>query len=337
MLKPLVSIISINYNQAQVTCAMLASLRQLTYPNYEVLVIDNASPTEDPASIEQLFPEVQLIRSKKNLGFAGGNNLAIREAKGKYCLFLNNDTEVVPHLLEPLVDVLERDPSIGIVSPKIIFYGTDELIQYAGCDEGISPWTGRSYVTGHLEPDAGQHDVSHPTALIHGAAMMVPTKVIRQAGLMPELYFLYYEELDWCEMIKRQGYQNYYEAGAKIYHKESVSVGQGSVLRTYYMNRNRLLFIRRNSRSWQLWSGCLFFLLVAVPKNTLSYAFKRQWPHLRALWRGLGWHLEGHDIHQNQYLTSTLTGPEAELMPDITTNAELRQDLTAAQTLRSIK
>ena len=304
MTKPLVSIISINYNQAQVTCALLASLRQLTYPNYEVLVVDNASPTEDPGLIAEQYPEVQLIRSAQNLGFAGGNNLAIRAARGEYCLFLNNDTEVVPHLLEPLVAVLERDKRVGVVSPKLICYGTNDLIQYAGCDGGINPWTGRSHTEGYLEPDAGQHDTSRPTALIHGAAMMVPTAVIRRAGLMPALYFLYYEEMDWCEMIKRQGYRAYYEAGATVYHKGSVSVGQGSVLRTFYMNRNRLLFIRRNSRGWRLWSGCLFFLLAAVPKNSLRHTLRAEWGHLRALWRGLGWHLQAHDVHQNEFLTS---------------------------------
>ena len=301
MPEPLVSIISINYNQARVTCAMLASLRQLTYPNYEVIVVDNASPTDDPAPIAEQFPHVRLIRSAQNLGFAGGNNLGIRAARGQYCLFLNNDTEVVPGLLEPLVAVFERDPTVGIASPKIIFYDTANLIQYAGCD-GISPWTGRGHVEGYLEPDTGQHNTSRPTALIHGAAMMVPTAIIRRAGLMPELYFLYYEELDWCEMIKRQGWQSYYEAGATVYHKESVSVGQGSVLRTYYMNRNRLLFIRRNSQGWRFWSGTLFFLFAAVPKHSLVFALRRQWPHLRALWRGLGWHLQGRNVHQNHFL-----------------------------------
>ncbi|WP_046243465.1 glycosyltransferase family 2 protein [Hymenobacter terrenus] len=303
MHKPLVSIISINYNQAEVTCAMLASLRELTYPNYEVIVVDNASPTEDPGSIAERFPEVQLIRSPQNLGFAGGNNLGIRSAKGTYCLFLNNDTEVTPNLLDALVDVFERDPRVGVVSPKIIFYGTNNLIQYAGCD-GISPWTGRGHVTGYLEPDNGQHDNSRSTDLIHGAAMMVPTEVIRRAGLMPELYFLYYEELDWCEMIKRMGYLSYYESQGVIYHKESVSVGQGSVLRTYYMNRNRLLYIRRNSQGWRFWSGCLFFLSIALPKNSLMYAYRRQWSHLRALWRGVGWHLQGNNIHVNHFLSN---------------------------------
>lgn len=132
--------------------------------------------------------------------------------------------------------------------------------------------------------------------------MMVPTRVIREAGLMPALYFLYYEELDWCEMIKRMGYQSYYEAAATVYHKESVSVGQGSAMRTYYLNRNRLLYIRRNSRGWRYWSGTLFFLLVAVPVHSFRYASRRQWPHLRALWRGLGWHLQGHNVHENQFL-----------------------------------
>lgn len=308
MSKPLVSIISINYNQAEVTCAMLASLRQITYPNYEVIVVDNASPTEDPAPIEERFPEVRLIRSTENLGFAGGNNLGIRVAQGAFCLFLNNDTEVVPHLLEPLVAAFERDPRVGVISPKIIFYGTNNLIQYAG-SHGINPWTGRGHGIGYLEPDTGQHDTSQPTPLIHGAAMMVPTRIIRQAGLMPELYFLYYEELDWCEMIKRLGYLSYYEAGATVYHKESASVGQGSVLRTYYLNRNRLLFIRRNSQGWRFWSGCLFFLAAAVPKNSLVLAARRQWPHLRALWRGLGWHLQGHNVHENHFLSPSEGSP----------------------------
>ncbi|GAB3295203.1 glycosyltransferase family 2 protein [Hymenobacter humi] len=301
MPKPLVSIISINYNQTQVTCAMLASLRQLTYPNYEVIVVDNASPTEDPGIIAEQFPEVQLIRSAENLGFAGGNNLGIRAAKGDYCLFLNNDTEVVPQLLEPLVAVFEREPKVGIVSPKIIFYGTADLIQYAGCDR-ISSWTGRTYVTGYLEPDKGQHNTSHLTTLIHGAAMMVPTRVIREAGLMPELYFLYYEELDWCEMIKRMGYQSYYEAGSTVYHKESVSVGQGSVLRTYYMYRNRLLFLRRNATGLKKLIGILFFLLVAAPKQSLLHLLRGEMGHLQKVWRGIAWHLEGHNVHQNQYL-----------------------------------
>lgn len=300
--KPLVSIISINYKQASVTCEMLASLRQVTYPSYEVIVVDNASPEEEIQPIAERFPEVQLIRSAENLGFAGGNNLGIAVAKGKYLLFLNNDTEVAPGFLEPLVELFETNPKAGIASPKIIFHGTDNLIQYAGCG-GINPWTGRSVTFGLMEKDEGQHNVSSLTPLIHGAAMMVPMEVIRKVGLMPELYFLYYEELDWCEMIKRAGYQSHYVAQGTVYHKESVSVGQGSVMRTYYMYRNRLLYIRRNSSGVRFWSGMLFFLFVAVPKQGLVYALKSEQKYLSALWRGLKWHLQPHNVHQNHFLS----------------------------------
>jgi GT2 family glycosyltransferase len=140
---PLVSIISINYNNARVTCEMLASLRRLTYPRVEVIVVDNASPTEDPAPIAEQFPEVRLLRSAQNLGFAGGNNLGVRVARGEYLLFINNDTEVEPGLLEPLLAAFRAHPRAGIVSPKIVFHHSpDRLIQYAGC-AGINPGCGR--------------------------------------------------------------------------------------------------------------------------------------------------------------------------------------------------
>lgn len=302
MHEPLVSIVSVNYKQAQVTHEMLVSLQGITYPNYEIIIVDNDSTTEELIPIVAQFPNTRLIRSAKNLGFAGGNNLGIAAANGKYALFLNNDTEVSPGFLEPLVDLFEYAPDVGIASPKLIFHGTDNLIQYAGCS-GINPWTGRSVTYGLMEKDEGQHNISTATALIHGAAMMVPMQLIRTVGLMPELYFLYYEELDWCEMIKRAGYHSHYVANSTVYHKESVSVGQGSVMRTYYMYRNRLLYIRRNLEGIQFWSGMLFFLFVAVPKQGLVFALQLKYSYLHALWRGLKWHLRLHGVHQNRFLS----------------------------------
>jgi GT2 family glycosyltransferase len=295
MLKPLVSIITINYNQVQVTGELLASLRQVTYPHTEILVVDNASPTDDPGFLEQAYPEIKLIRSPVNLGFAGGNNLGIAQAQGKYLLFLNNDTEVAPGFLEPLVALFETNDRAGCASPKIIYHGTDNLIQYAG-SAGINPWTGRSKTMGQFEKDQGQHNTSRLTGLVDGAAMMIPRKVIRQVGLMPEVYFLYYEELDWCESIKRAGYTCHYEARSRIYHKESVSVGKTSVLKTYYLNRNRLLYIRRNLQGWPFCTSSLVFLLAALPRFILLYGINGEWKHVRALWQGLRWHLQHPDL-----------------------------------------
>jgi len=288
---PLVSVISVNYNQAQLTCDMVASLLRTTYPRLEIIVVDNASPTDDPDLITQQYPQVKLIKSAQNLGFAGGNNLGIAEAKGEYLLFLNNDTEVDPGFLEPLVRLFQQNLQAGIASPKIIFHGTDNVIQYAG-SLGVNPWTGRSVTVGMGETDHGQHNQSQPTQLADGAAMMVPRRVIEAVGVMPEVYFLYYEELDWCELIKRGGYTCHYVAEATIYHKESMSVGKSSVLKTYYMNRNRLLFIRRNCQGWARWTSTVVFLAAALPKKAAQHALLREWPHLRALGRGLRWHLQ---------------------------------------------
>ncbi|RSK43086.1 glycosyltransferase family 2 protein [Hymenobacter rigui] len=299
---PLVSIVSVNYNQPAVTCRLLASLRGLTYPNYEILVVDNGSPTADPGPIAAQFPEVQLIRSAQNLGFAGGNNLALPAACGKYILFLNNDTEVEPGLLEPLVQLFETNARAGIASPKIrYYYSANRLIQYAGC-RGISPWTGRGRTIGSREADHGQYDASRRTGLAHGAAMMLPRAVIQHVGLMPEQYFLYYEEHDWCQMVQRAGYECHYVGSTTVHHKESVSIGRASVLQTHYMFRNRLLFMRRNLRGGQFWVSVLYFLLLAVPRHTLRFALARQADHLQAMWRGLAWHLRARHVHRNRFL-----------------------------------
>lgn len=293
---PLVSVISVNYNQSQVTCDMIASLKKVTYPNVEIIVVDNASPSDNPEVIKQAYPEVNLIKSSINLGYAGGNNLGIAQAKGEYLLFLNNDTEVEQNFIEPLVELFETNGQAGIASPKILYYYSDRIIQYAGSN-GINAWTGRSITIGSLEKDQGQHDVSAPTQLADGAAMMVPMRVIKEVGLMPEMYFLYYEELDWCEMIKRAGYTCHYVAGSTIYHKESISVGKESVLKAYYMNRNRLLFIRRNIKGWQFLTSSTVFLLAAVPKKAVEYSLKLKGKHLKALIKGLLWNASHFQVH----------------------------------------
>ena len=300
--KPLVSIVTVNYNQAEVTCALLASLRGISYPCVQIIVVDNASPTDDPGSIPARFPEVLFIKAPENLGFAGGNNLGVRQARGKYVLFLNNDTEVSPGFLEPLVELFETNPAVGIASAKLLYFDTPgPLIQYAG-STNLNPWTGRNRSLGSFETDRGQYDRTYPTGLAHGAAMMVPLHVIRQVGLMSALYFLYFEELDWCEAIKRAGYACYYVGQSAVLHKESVSVGRSSALRTYYMHRNRLLFIRRNYCGLHRWSGLLFFLLAAAPKQALVHLLRREWQHLAAVGRGIAWHLRPRNVHQNEFL-----------------------------------
>ena len=289
-MEPLVSIITINYNESNVTLDMLESARNLTYSNYEIIVVDNASPNDNPDIIKEKYPEVVLIKSLENLGFAGGNNLGVKQAKGAYLLFINNDTIVPPDFIQPLVETLQNDENIGMVSPKIKFHWDPSLIQYAGYTP-MNHWTIRNNSIGYHQKDDGSYDKPGETQSIHGAAMMVPRTVVDKVGMMTEVYFLYYEEHDWAEMIKRGGYKIYYQPKSYILHKESISTGKFSPLKTYYISRNRILFARRNFKPFQLVVSMLFQSLVSVPKNSLKFLVKREFEHLRAFWRAIGWNL----------------------------------------------
>jgi len=296
--KPLVSIITINYNESQVTLDLLASLRNLNYSNVEVIVVDNASPNDDPDRIKQNYPEVILIKSETNLGFAGGNNLGVQKAKGEFLLFINNDTIVPENFIEPLVETLQMDETIGMVSPKIKFHWDPTLIQYAGYTP-MNHWTIRNSSIGYKQKDKGAYDTPGTTASIHGAAMMVPKAVVDKVGPMTEIYFLYYEEHDWAQQIKRAGYKIYYQPESYILHKESLSTGKFSPLKTYYIARNRILYARRNFKPLQLCISLLFQCFVSIPKNMLVFLIKREYKHFKAFWNAILWNITHHKaIHQ---------------------------------------
>ena len=281
------SIITINYNGLKDTCELLETL-PLEDNSLEVIVVDNASKENEASIIEQRYPMVKVIRSPQNLGFAGGNNLGIKAAHGRYLFFLNNDT-VLRHQtsdIRPLIDRLESSDKIGAVCPKIRFSWEHHPIQYAGYTP-LSPITMRNHAIGFGEDDHGQYDTPHPTPYAHGAAMMVKREVIDKAGFMPECYFLYYEELDWSMMIRRAGYDIWYEPACTIYHKESQTTGQASALRTYYVTRNRLLFVRRNNRSHTRYVTYLYLIIVVAGKDLLKHLLQRRTDLAKATIRGI--------------------------------------------------
>jgi GT2 family glycosyltransferase len=290
MNQPLVSIITVNYNQSAITCELLASLQKITYPNIEIWVVDNASEERIKFLIKSNFPQVKVIESNENLGFAGGNNLAIKEAQGEFLMFLNNDTEVAPDFLEPLVETMLSNPKIGICASKIHFFYTPNIIQFAG-SSALHPYKIQSFSVGYGEKDKGQYDTMKPTYLAHGAGMMVRKEAIRKVGLMPEIFFLYYEEIDWCEQIKKAGYEIYFVPQSLILHKESVSVGKESTIQIYYKTRNRILLARR----WRKGIGKLLSLtylgLVAI-RDLLNYLFHRKYSYFRTYWQAILWNLK---------------------------------------------
>lgn len=289
--QPLVSIVSVQYGHSEITLEMVKSLKQITYPNIEIIIVDNGSPEGNPDIVKEKYPEIIYIKSKENLGFAGGNNLGFQVVKGKYILMLNNDTEVDPNFLEPLVEKMENNPKIGIVSPKIRFFHSPDTLQYVGY-EPINPITQRGGSKGFGEKDLGQYEVDAEAAYGHGAAMMIPMSVVKEVGLMADVFFLYYEELDWAHRIRNAGYKVFYVHNSLIYHKESVSTGgRVSALRAYYMTRNRILYLRRNFSGTTFFLALLYQMLIAIPKNAITNAFKGGPKFIRAYSIGVLWHV----------------------------------------------
>ena len=281
------SIITINYNGLADTCALIDTI-PLNDDSLEVIVVDNASKADEATSIQQRYPQVKVIRSDKNLGFAGGNNLGIKTAQGKYLFFINNDALLRPQTSDfrHLISRLGADEKIGAVCPKIRFAWGSNPIQFAGYTP-LSPITMRNRAIGFGEEDNGQYDKAHPTPYAHGAAMMVKREVIEKAGLMPECYFLYYEELDWSMMIRRAGYEIWYEPTCTVYHKESQATGQNSPLRTYYITRNRLLFVKRNIQGLNRYLSYLYLATIVATKDILKFTAQRRSDLAQAVVRGV--------------------------------------------------
>lgn len=295
---PLISIITVNYNGNEITDLFLKSIFEITYKNIEVFVVDNNSAIS-PDILKVKYPSINLIKSPNNVGFAAGNNLAIRQSKGKYCFLLNNDTEVTHHFLEPIVELMEGNPNIGIASSKLLYFSKPDTIQYAG-HNGINFYTGRGFGVGFMETDSGQYNQSYQTQLGHGAAMLISKKAIEKVGLMAELFFLYYEEIDFCERIKQAGFQIWYCGQSVVFHKESITTGKSSPLKTYYLTRNRLIYTKRNTRGFQHYACIIFFMLIAFPKGALQLILKKEFKLLKAFLRGVFWNFKGKNININE-------------------------------------
>ncbi len=254
----------------------------------EVIVVDNASKNQEADIIAKRFPQVKVLKSKRNLGFAGGNNLGIQAALGKYLFLINNDTIFEDFNIKVLVERMESSPDIGIVCPKIRFAWDNNPIQFAGYSK-LSTITVRNYAIGFNEEDYGQYNSAHLTPYAHGAAMLIRREAINKVGLMPDCFFLYYEELDWSMMFTHAGYQIWYEPACTIYHKESQSTGQNSPLRTYYLTRNRLLLIRRNPREFNKTLAYIYLIGIVAPRDILKYTFIGRFDLLKATLQAL-WH-----------------------------------------------
>jgi GT2 family glycosyltransferase len=279
--QPAVLIIILNWNGSADTLACLASLEKLEYPAYSTLVIDNGSTDNSVAAIRQHYPHLPIIETGANLGYAAGNNVGLRYAQEQgyaYALLLNNDTEVAPDFLTPLVDICEQTPSIGAVGPKILFYDHPTTLWAAGA---VIDWQqgGRTYMRGLQEIDRGQYNAVEDVDFVTGCACLVRCSLLANVGLLDERFGMYYEETEWCVRIQRAGWRIVYVPTSKIWHKVQIERQDRAPYITYYMARNRLLFLRATHAAPTTW---LYAIFCQDLRTWLSWRIRPKWRHRHA-------------------------------------------------------
>ena len=240
MTYPKVSIIILNWNNYEDTKECLLSLDKITYPNYEVIVVDNGSVDGSTPKIQKEFPRHKYIYNKENLGFTEGNNIGMEYAMKKgtdFVLVLNNDITVENGFLESLVDIALKNPDAGIVGPAVYFYHEPEKLSPTGGK--INYWRINNKV----------YDLARPMEMdwIFGCCLLIKREVIETIGYFYVPFFLSYEDTDYCVRAKKTGFKIVCEPRSKIWHKIGTTIKKNPVYFYYYFYRNKLLFIKRNA------------------------------------------------------------------------------------------
>jgi len=226
---PKVFIVVLNWNGKKDTIECLESLKQITYPSYEILLVDNKSTDGSVECFRKRYPEIETIENENNLGFAGGNNIGIKRAmeNGADCLLiLNNDTVVDKGILKELIEELYRDDTIGIVGPKIYYYDRPEILhmekKYAGIESPLETF-------------------------ISGCCFLVKKNVFNEIGLLDDIFFLFFEETDFFLRARKKGYRTLYvPTKGKVLHKFSPSVSKLKNAAAYHVARSGMIFFRKH-------------------------------------------------------------------------------------------
>ena len=281
--KPAITGIILNWNGAQDTLACLESLTDVSYPHFAILVVDNGSTDDSVKVIQTAFPDIELVETGENLGFAGGNNVGLRHALAMntdYALLLNNDTVVDPDFIEQLVTVVQENDRIGVVGPTIYYHSHPNTIWSAG---GAIDWRrGWTWMVGLDEKDKGQFGTTpRPVDFVTGCALMISRRALESAGLLDERFFMYYEETEWCVRVARAGFEIRHVPTARIWHKIAPQAQAVSPFVHYYMTRNRLLFLKATN------AGLMprLYTLIEYSRTLLSWSLRPRWRVMRGLRR----------------------------------------------------
>ena len=247
---PRVSVVIVSWNALPLLQQCLSSVVATDYPDLEIVLADNASTDGSAEWVEATFPSVKIVRHPENWLFCRGNNEAIPHTTGEYVCLLNNDVEVPPDWLAPLVEVMGAQPDVAAVQPKLLQYDDRTRFEYAGARGGFLdryayPFTrGRIFDT--LERDEGQYDDARDIFWATGAALLLRRSALDEVGLLDERFVMHMEEIDLCWRLWRAGWRVRVEPKSEVYHIGGGSLPQGNPRKTYYNFRNSFLLLWKN-------------------------------------------------------------------------------------------
>jgi len=267
---PKISVIILNWNGLEHTTECLQSLKKISYPNYEIIVVDNGSDGNDAELLWRRFGSyIRLIENDTNHGFAGGNNIgmryAFRSAMPDFVLLLNNDTVVDPEFLGRMVETAHVDPAIGIVGAEIRYYDAPDRLWSVW--DRMNFWIGQPLETRQgttkriqtREGDSSAHPLIEVVDWATGCCLLIKKRVLEDIGLLDEGYFIYWDDVEYCFRAKKAGYKTVYCSTAKIWHKVGKAVTGVPGFALYYGTRNRFWFMRQYATRWQYRSFLICF------------------------------------------------------------------------------
>lgn len=272
MPKPLVSIVIPNFNGKAHLGTCLSSLQNLTYRNFEIILVDNGSTDGSTEFVKVNYPNVKVLFNHKNLGFAEGCNVGMRNSKGEYVALLNNDTEVDSKWLEELILVAESDPQIGICASKMIMFHDRKVLNSAG---GEYDAYGFGHDRGLYEIDCSQYSRMEEVFFACGGAMLIRKDVLEKVGLFDSRYFMYGEDVDLCWRVRLHGLKVVYVPSSVVYHKYGGSMKPVTLQRFHLTNRNSLCSTLKNYDSESLATALLRFFSIKTGEFFLFLMTKR--------------------------------------------------------------
>ncbi|QJB33235.1 glycosyltransferase family 2 protein [Chitinophaga oryzae] len=285
---PSVAVVILNWNGKAFLEKFLPSVCRSTYGNLQLVLADNASTDDSVAFVTANYPSVRIVRNPSNDGFAGGYNEALAHVEADIYVLLNQDVEVEPGWIEPVVALMESDPRIAACQPKMRAYHQPDEFEYAGAAGGWMDVLGYTFCRGRIlyttEKDEGQYDDVQDVFWATGAALFIRSACFRQVGGFDRDFFAHMEEVDLCWRLQRAGYRVCYCPDSKVFHVGGGSLPQGNPRKLYLNFRNNLMMLWKNLHSEDRWIVLFqrFFLdILAAVKSLVSGKPK----DMAAIWR----------------------------------------------------